>query len=74
LYAERKFGDNIVPARSIHPAERKKSEKCRCHVERKEEVLIRERNSLVRPIPNDQVFIFAGGELPAEFLKKIGIQ
>jgi len=25
-------------------------------------------------LPNDQVFVFAGGELPAEFLQRIGIQ
>jgi len=25
-------------------------------------------------LPNDQIFVFAGGELPSEFLKKVGIE
>ncbi|MBM4165521.1 MAG: 4Fe-4S dicluster domain-containing protein [Ignavibacteria bacterium] len=28
----------------------------------------------IRTLPNDYVFVFAGGELPFEFLKKIGIE
>lgn len=31
-------------------------------------------NQSRQTIPNDQVYIFAGGELPVEFLQKIGIQ
>ncbi len=36
-------------------------------------VLLKIQND-VKEIPNDYVFIFAGGELPNAFLKKIGIQ
>jgi thioredoxin reductase (NADPH) len=31
-------------------------------------------SDVVHELPNDYVFIFAGGELPNEFLKKIGVQ
>jgi len=37
-------------------------------------VMIREGDKNVHTIPNDFVFIFAGGELPGEFLKKIGVK
>ncbi len=37
-------------------------------------VTIKEANGSLHTIPNDFVFIFAGGELPAEFLKKIGVK
>ena len=40
---------------------------------REKEVLI-ETAGGVRVIPNDYVFIFAGGEMPFEFLKKTGIR
>ncbi|RMD95536.1 MAG: 4Fe-4S dicluster domain-containing protein [Calditrichaeota bacterium] len=39
---------------------------------KREEVLIEQKGNLVT-IPNDYVFIFIGGTLPTEFLKKIGI-
>jgi putative YpdA family bacillithiol system oxidoreductase len=40
----------------------------------KEAVVLRESEKVLRTVPNDYVFIFAGGELPGEFLKKTGIQ
>lgn len=43
-------------------------------VEIKREVVAIQQNGDVRSIPNDYVFIFAGGELPTEFLKKMGIR
>ncbi|MBI5214697.1 MAG: NAD(P)-binding domain-containing protein [Ignavibacteriae bacterium] len=39
-----------------------------------ESAIIKEQSNLIHNIKNDVVFIFAGGELPAEFLKKIGVQ
>lgn len=36
-------------------------------------VTIKEQGNIIHNLPNDFVFIFAGGELPAEFLKKIGV-
>jgi thioredoxin reductase (NADPH) len=36
-------------------------------------VTLLEGGKTVHTLPNDHVFIFAGGELPAEFLKKIGV-
>jgi thioredoxin reductase (NADPH) len=39
-----------------------------------ETVLVREGEKIIHTIKNDAVFIFAGGELPAEFLKKIGVE
>lgn len=41
---------------------------------RPENVVIRRQGDSDRVIANDFVFIFAGGELPAEFLKKIGVR
>ena len=37
-------------------------------------VILREGGGVVREIPNDFVFIFAGGELPGEFLRKTGVR
>lgn len=37
-------------------------------------VLVKEQSNVLHNLPNDFVFIFAGGELPAEFLKKIGVK
>ena len=39
-----------------------------------ESVLIKENSGTIQTIPNDYVFIFAGGELPGEFLKKVGVK
>ena len=41
---------------------------------RSDSVIIKEKEKIIHTIPNQFVFIFAGGELPAEFLKKIGIK
>ncbi len=41
---------------------------------RQQEVLVREKSGSVHQIRNDVVFIFAGGEMPAEFLKKVGVE
>jgi len=41
---------------------------------RPDSVIIREGGAAVHDVPNDFVFIFAGGELPGEFLKKTGIK
>ena len=38
------------------------------------QVLVRERGNIIHRVENDNVFIFAGGELPSEFLKRIGVQ
>ncbi len=43
------------------------------HIE-KEEVLLANGGTGNQRIPNDRVYIFAGGELPTQFLNKIGIQ
>jgi len=40
----------------------------------RENVLVRERGNVLRTLGNDHVFIFAGGELPSEFLKKTGVR
>jgi len=40
---------------------------------REKEVVLR-INEQVRTLPNDYVYIFAGGELPNEFLRKIGVR
>jgi thioredoxin reductase (NADPH) len=37
-------------------------------------VSIKKKDGSVDTIPNDFLFIFAGGEMPSEFLKKIGIK
>ncbi len=37
-------------------------------------VTIKEQGNIIHNLQNDFVFIFAGGELPAEFLKKIGVR
>jgi thioredoxin reductase/Pyruvate/2-oxoacid:ferredoxin oxidoreductase delta subunit len=37
-------------------------------------ILMRETNNEEFTIPNDLVYIFAGGELPTQFLEKVGIQ
>src|SRR5205807_6118768 len=42
-------------------------------VEFKEDAVMLEVNGTVEQIPNDFVWIFAGGEPPTAFLKKIGI-
>jgi thioredoxin reductase (NADPH) len=41
-------------------------------IDEKEVTLV--RNSASFKIPNDLVYIFAGGELPTQFLKKSGIE
>jgi thioredoxin reductase len=38
------------------------------------EVIVRQNENVVHKLRNDYVFIFAGGELPGEFLKKVGIR
>jgi len=38
------------------------------------EILLKEKENIIHKLPNDFTFIFAGGELPAEFLKKIGVK
>lgn len=38
------------------------------------EVVLKTAGGATRTLPNDAVFVFAGGELPAEFLKKSGIR
>jgi thioredoxin reductase (NADPH) len=43
-------------------------------VEFKEKSVLLEVNGQVQEIPNDYVWIFAGGEPPTAFLKKIGVQ
>ncbi len=43
-------------------------------VEFKEKSVLLEVNGAVQEIPNDYVWIFAGGEPPTAFLKKVGIQ
>ncbi len=40
----------------------------------REKTVVIDSQDGVQEIPNDYVFIFAGGELPYDFLKKIGIQ
>lgn len=39
-----------------------------------EDFVILDQNGETMTLPNDQVFIFAGGELPTEFLKRVGIE
>lgn len=39
-----------------------------------ETVFIKEGEAPETPLPNDLVYIFAGGELPTEFLKKAGVE
>ncbi len=41
---------------------------------RQGEVLLQERGNILHTLPNDFVFVFAGGELPSELLKKAGIR
>lgn len=41
---------------------------------RPHDVDITESNGKTSTLPNDFVFIFAGGELPSEFLKKVGVK
>jgi len=45
------------------------------HVTRieKDQVLL-EQHGHELMLPNDQIFVFIGGELPTEFLKKIGVE
>jgi thioredoxin reductase len=43
-------------------------------VEFKQTSVILDVNGKVQEIPNDFVWIFAGGEPPTAFLKKIGVQ
>ena len=43
-------------------------------VEFKEKSVLLEVNGAVQEIPNDYVWIFAGGEPPTAFLKKVGVQ
>lgn len=38
------------------------------------EVIVQEGEKILHNLPNDYVFVFAGGELPSELLKKIGVQ
>jgi len=38
------------------------------------EVIVQEREKILHSLHNDYVFVFAGGELPSELLKKIGVQ
>jgi len=39
-----------------------------------DQVILKEQSGAVHTLPNDFVFIFAGGELPAEFLNRIGVK
>jgi len=38
------------------------------------EVIVQEGEKILHNLPNDYVFVFAGGELPSALLKKIGVQ
>jgi thioredoxin reductase len=37
-------------------------------------VVIQESGKILHNLPNDHVFVFAGGELPTELLKRCGIK
>ena len=37
-------------------------------------VVIQESAKILHNVPNDYVFVFAGGELPTELLKRCGIK
>jgi thioredoxin reductase len=41
---------------------------------RPDHVILREQEKVLRRVDNDFVFVFAGGELPGELLKKIGVK
>jgi thioredoxin reductase (NADPH) len=41
---------------------------------RERDVVIHEQDNIFHTLPNDFVFVFAGGELPSEFLKKLGVK
>ena len=41
---------------------------------RTDSILIKDKDNVIQTLPNDFVFVFAGGELPAEFLSKIGVK
>jgi thioredoxin reductase (NADPH) len=41
---------------------------------RKDEVLLQERGTIMHTLPNDFVFVFAGGDPPSELLRKAGIR
>jgi len=41
---------------------------------RQHDIVIHEQENIFHTLPNDFVFIFAGGELPSELLKKIGVK
>ncbi|MGA2623347.1 MAG: NAD(P)-binding domain-containing protein [Bacteroidota bacterium] len=41
---------------------------------RMDSVLVKDKDNVIQTLPNDFVFVFAGGELPAEFLAKIGVK
>ena len=40
----------------------------------KEQILLKSNDGSELSIKNDMIFIFAGGELPTQFLQKIGLQ
>jgi thioredoxin reductase (NADPH) len=41
---------------------------------RQDNILLLEKENIIHKLPNDFAFVFAGGELPSEFLKKIGVK
>lgn len=41
---------------------------------RPEQVLVQEGEKIIHKLQNDYVFVFAGGELPTELLKRTGIK
>jgi thioredoxin reductase len=41
---------------------------------RRDAVIVKEEPDRLRTLSNDYVFIFAGGELPAELLKRAGVR
>lgn len=43
-------------------------------IEPREVILMNESNQEEYAVPNDQIFIFAGGELPTQFLQKTGVE
>jgi putative YpdA family bacillithiol system oxidoreductase len=41
---------------------------------RNDGVIVRESENVLHNLPNDYVFVFAGGEMPAELLKRAGVE
>ena len=60
---------DLIQARKIHVVLNSQLSEIR-----KDSVLIREEPGHLHTVANDYVFIFAGGELPAEMLKRAGVR